>query len=63
MKRRRGGEFVSALDWFVPCWFTFRRQIPFAALSQLGTPIASFFNNSRCWQFSSLYLSGGGVSD
>jgi hypothetical protein len=31
-----GGKVVSALDWFVPCWFTFRREIPFAALSQFG---------------------------
>jgi hypothetical protein len=43
MECGRGGKFVSALDWFVPCWFTFRPEIPFAALSQLGTPIASFF--------------------
>jgi hypothetical protein len=31
-------------------------EIPFAALSQLGTPIASFSNNLRCWHFSRLYL-------
>jgi hypothetical protein len=61
MRKRR--EFVSALDWFVPCWFTFRCETPFVALSQFGNGDCFLGNGLRCRRFSSLYLPGGGVSD
>ena len=40
-ERWAGGKFVSALDFFVPSLFTFWHLDFLAALSQLGTPIAS----------------------